>query len=287
MIRTMESPIWLVTGCSAGFGLALSRAVIARGDRLVATARDSATLAPLVAAAPDRVLPLTLDVTCRAAIWDVVATAQAHFGRIDILVNNAGYGYLAAVEEGEAEEIAALFATNVFGLFDLTRAVLPGMRAQGWGHIINISSIAGIVGTPGAGYYAASKFAVEGFTEALAKEIAPLGLHATVVAPGAFRTDWAGRSLRQAKGNIAAYAQTAGRRRREIPESDGQRPGDPERGAEAIIALVEAPAPPVHLILGTAALASARDRTTAFSAELDQWEACSVNTDFPASQVAR
>ncbi|MGE4322184.1 MAG: oxidoreductase [Sphingobium sp.] len=281
MIRTMISPVWFVTGCSTGLGRALSRAVVARGDRLVATARDARSVADLAASAPDRVLAVSLDVTDHRAVVDAVAAARARFGRIDVLVNNAGYGYLAAAEEGEAHEIAALFATNVFGLFDLTRAVLPMMRETGAGHVINISSIAGIVGTPGAGYYAASKFAVEGFTEALAKEIAPLGLHATVVAPGAFRTDWAGRSLRQARGRIDAYAGTAGRRRREIPASDGHRPGDPARAAQAIIALTQAPDPPVHLVLGRAAVVSARAKMAALSGEIDQWEDRSVAVDFP------
>jgi NAD(P)-dependent dehydrogenase (short-subunit alcohol dehydrogenase family) len=197
------SPVWFITGCSTGFGRELAKLIIARGWRAVVTARDKSRIVDLAEGFEDRVLALDLDVTDAAQITAAADAAQARFGRVDVLVNNAGYGYQATIEEGEEAEIRMQFDANVFGLFAMTRAILPGMRERRRGHIINITSVAGIVGFPGSGYYAASKHAVEGWSDALAAEGKPLGIKVTCVEPGPFRTDWAGRSLKQTPNRIA------------------------------------------------------------------------------------
>lgn len=245
-----DKPVWLITGCSTGFGRELARILLERGYRVVATAREGAKVRDLVAGYPDTGLALALDVTAPHQITASVEAAVKKFGRIDVLVNNAGYGYLAAVEEGEEDEIRAMFDTNFFGLAALTRAVLPVMRAQKSGAIVNISSMGGFIGFPGSGYYAATKFAVEGLSEALSKEVAPLGIKVLIVEPGPFRTDWAGRSLKMPKTPNEAYAETAVARRNQVHGYSGNQPGDPVRGSEAIIATVELPNPPLRLPLG-------------------------------------
>jgi NAD(P)-dependent dehydrogenase (short-subunit alcohol dehydrogenase family) len=194
------APVWFITGCSTGFGLELAKLVLARGWPAVVTARDRSRVADLVTGAEDRALALSLDVTDAAQVTAAVEAAEARFGRIDVLVNNAGYGYQSSIEEGDDAEIRAQFDANVFGLFALTRAVLPGMRERRRGHVLNITSVAGFIGFPGSGYYAASKHAVEGFSDALAAEGKPLGIKVTCIEPGPFRTDWAGRSLKQDRG---------------------------------------------------------------------------------------
>jgi len=277
-------PVWFITGCSTGFGRALAERVLARGWRVVATARDAARVADLADGADDRVLALALDVTDPAEVAAAVTTAEARFGRIDVLVNNAGYGYQASIEEGEDAEIRAQFEANVFGLFTLTRAVLPGMRARGSGHVINITSVAGLVGFPGSGYYAASKHAVEGFTDALAAEGAPIGIRATCVEPGPFRTDWAGRSLRQTPVRIDTYAETAGARLDSTKGYSGTQPGDPVRAAEAMIALAEEETPPRHMVLGAFGMDAVTDRLRARLAEIESRRAASVATDFPEGE---
>jgi NAD(P)-dependent dehydrogenase (short-subunit alcohol dehydrogenase family) len=200
--------VWLITGCSTGFGRELVRQLLGRGQHVVATARRPAALEEF--ALNRRAVVAELDVTVPDRITAVIGMAETRFGRIDVLVNNAGYGYLAAIEEGEEYEIRAMFETNVFGLVNMTKAVLPGMRSRRSGHIVNISSMGGLIGFPGIGYYNATKFAVEGLSEALAKEVEPLGIRVTIVEPGPFRTDWAGRSLKTPKAPIADYAETAG-----------------------------------------------------------------------------
>ncbi|RZM11617.1 MAG: SDR family NAD(P)-dependent oxidoreductase, partial [Sphingomonas sp.] len=206
------SPVWFITGCSTGFGRDLARLVLDRGWRAVVTARDADRVADLVEGHDDTALALALDVNDQAQVEAAVAAAKAKFGQIDVLVNNAGYGYQATAEEGDEAEIRSQFDTNVFGLFAITRAVLPIMRAQGGGNIVNFTSVAGLIGFPGSGYYAASKHAVEGWSDALLAEVGPLGIGVTCVEPGPFRTDWAGRSLRQTPSQIADYADTAGAR---------------------------------------------------------------------------
>lgn len=273
---------WLITGCSSGLGQSLARAVLASGANAVVTARDPGRLADLVAAHPQRALAAALDVTDPAAIAATLAQAEARFGAVDVLVNNAGYGYRGAVEEGDAAEVAALFATNFFGAVAMIKAVLPGMRARAAGTILNISSIAGRLAAPGSGYYSASKFALEGLSDALRKEVAPLGIRVTVIDPGAFRTEFAGRSLHQARAEIADYASTAGPRRKENDKTHGTQAGDPDRAAQALLTLVAGTSLPARLLLGSDALRIVGAELAAQAAEIATWAGLSASTDFAA-----
>lgn len=243
-------PVWFITGCSSGFGKELARVILDGGGRAVVTARDRSTVEDIAAEAGDRALALDLDVTDRDQIAAAVEAAHDHFGRIDVLANNAGYGYQSTVEEGDEAKVRAEFDVNVFGLFAMTQAVLPGMRERRKGHIINVSSVGGLIGFACSGYYAASKHAVEGWSDSLAAEVRPLGIHVTCVEPGPFRTDWAGRSLQQNPTLIDDYAATAGKRLAGTLRANGNQPGDPVRAAEAIAALASNPNPPRHLVLG-------------------------------------
>lgn len=277
-----DNKVWFITGCSTGFGRELARQVLDRGDRAVLTARNTAQLDDLVATYGERAFVLPLDVTDEAMIRQSVASAEAHFGRIDVLVNNAGYGYFSAIEEGEDDQIRRQFETNVFGLFSLTRHVLPGMRARRSGHIVNVSSVGGLVAFPATGYYHASKFAVEGFSESLSMEVAPLGIKVTIVEPGRFRTDWAGRSVIESKILIDDYADTAGKRREQARAYTGTQPGDPARGAAAIVTVVDEANPPLRLLLGPDAYQIAMARLDALRDNFTAWESLSTGTDFPA-----
>ncbi len=281
-MATHHPRVWFITGCSSGFGRAYAEAIIAAGDRLVATARKSATLDDLVARAPDRVLAASLDVTNEAQIAAAVQQALERFGRIDILVNNAGYGLTGAIEEVSSEEWQRLFAVNVFGLAAMTRAVLPHMRAQRSGHIFNISSIAGVSGSAGLGAYSASKFAVEGMSEALAKEVAPLGIHVTIVEPGGFRTEWAGGSMQQATQLIDAYAQSSGRLRQIWSRFNGRQAGDPARAASVLLKVANSAQPPLHLVLGSDAFGGVEDSLQRRQYDLQAWQEDSLSTDFRA-----
>ena len=246
-----QTPVWFITGCSTGFGRELAQRIIQRGWRAIVTARDVSQVADLAASADDRVLAFALDVTKPKQIEAAVKAAKEKFGRIDVLVNNAGYGYQSTVEEGDESEIRAQFDANVFGLFALTRAVLPIMRAQRSGNIINMSSVAGLVGFPGSGYYAASKHAVEGWSDSLLAEVGPLGIGVTCVEPGPFRTDWAGRSLRQTPNKIADYADTAGKRLMGTKQGSGTQAGDPGRASDIMIALTQQQSKaPARIVLG-------------------------------------
>lgn len=276
-------PTWFITGCSTGFGRELARAVLARGWNAVITARDPATVADIVDGHETRALALRLDVTDAAQISEAVQRAQTRFGAIDVLVNNAGYGYRGAVEEADEADVRKLFDTNFFGLVALTKAVLPGMRAHRQGWIINISSMAGRTSFPGSGYYSASKFAVEGLSVALQKEVQPLGIGVMVVEPSGFRTDFAGRSLQQSRTAIADYAATAGVRRKENISTHGTQPGDPVRAAEAIIAAVQSPTPPFRLVLGRIAVQNLRAELEAQRREIDAWEEVAVGADHPGT----
>lgn len=276
-----NSPVWFITGCSTGFGRELARIALERGLRVVATARDASKLADLVRGHEDSALSVALDVTNAHQIAESVKTAEAKFGQIDVLVNNAGYGYFAAVEEGEEDEVRAIFDTNVFGLIEMTKAVLPIMRRQRRGHIVNISSIGGLVGFPGVGYYNATKFAVEGLSEAMSKELEPLGIKVLIVEPGPFRTDWAGRSLKMTKHEISDYVETAGARRRQVSDYSGKQPGDPVRAAEAMIEAVESPHPPLRLLLGKMAFETAQQKLESMSKESKAWKDTSLGADFP------
>ena len=284
MSSSSSTPVWFITGCSTGFGRELARQVLARGWRAVVTARDAGSVADIVAAAPDRALALALalDVTRDDQIASAVQAAQQRFGAIDVLVNNAGYGYQSSIEEGVETEIRAQFDANVFGLFALTRAVLPGMRAKRSGRIISITSLAGFIGYQGSGYYAASKHAVEGWSDALAAEVAPLGIHVSCVEPGPFRTDWAGRSLKQTPSRIADYAETAAARLKATAERSGSQAGDPVRGAAAMIALAEMGAPPRHLVLGSVCYEAVTAMLKKKLADVEAHRALSVGADFPA-----
>ena len=277
----MTSPVWFITGCSSGFGHELAKLVLARGWRAIVTARDKVRVADLVRGAEDRALALDLDITDARQIAAAVAAAEQRFGGIDVLVNNAGYGYLSSVEEGDDAEIRAQFDANVFGLFALTRAVLPGMRTRHSGHVINITSVAGFVGFPGSGYYAASKHAVEGWSDALAAEGKPLGIKVTCIEPGPFRTEWAGRSMRQTPNRIAAYAETAGVRLKGTADISGKQPGDPARAAEAMIRITEVENPPRHLVLGAFGIDAVTAKLKASLAEIEQWRDTGLATDFP------
>jgi NAD(P)-dependent dehydrogenase (short-subunit alcohol dehydrogenase family) len=278
-----DNPVWLITGCSSGFGRELAKLVLARGWRAVVTARDPSKVADIAAGHEAQALVMALDVTRRAQIDKVVAAAKQRFGRIDALVNNAGYGYLAAIEEGEDEAVRALFEANVFGLIDLTKAVLPIMREQRGGSIINFSSIGGLTSQAATGYYHATKYAVEGFSESLAAEVRPLGIDVLIVEPSAFRTNWAGPSIKQSATRIDAYAATAGERRKLVQSRSGHQPGDPVRGAQAIIDAVLSDAPPLRLLLGKAALNLARKKLDFMRHDFDTWESTTLGADFPGS----
>ena len=277
----VSAPVWFITGCSTGFGRELAKLTIARGWPTVVTARDKSRVADL-AEGSGNALALDLDVTNAGEIAAAVKAAEEKFGRIDVLVNNAGYGYQAALEEGEEDEIRAQFDANVFGLFAMTRAVLPGMRARRRGHVINITSQAGFIGFAGSGYYAASKHAVEGFSDALAAEGAPIGIKVTCVEPGPFRTDWAGRSLRQTPSRITEYAETAGARLKSTAEISGRQAGDPVRAGEAIIAAAEAENPPRHLVLGAIAYNGVTQKLKERLAQIEAWKETSISADFPS-----
>ena len=280
-MSSISTPVWLITGCSTGLGRTLATSVLSRGWRAVVTARDASQVSDIVEGAADLGLAVALDVTkadqIRAAVW----AARDRFGRIDVLVNNAGYGYQSTVEEGDEAEIRAQFATNVFGLFALTRAVLPTMRAQRSGAILNVTSVAGLIGFPGSGYYAASKHAVEGWSDSLRAEVSPLGIGVTCIEPGPFRTDWAGRSLRQTPNRIEDYAETAGRRLAGTKTGSGAQRGDPVRAAEAMIAVSQHPEPPRHLVLGGFGFDMVVERLQQRLTEITGQRALSLSADFP------
>ena len=282
-MSTSDSPVWLITGCSTGFGREFARAAITHGFRVVATARDARKLDDLVIGHEEHVRVLTLDVTNSEHIKSAVNEAERAFGRIDVLVNNAGYGYMAAVEEGEEEGVRAQFETNFFGLAAMIRAVLPGMRARRHGAIVNIASVGGLRGSAGGGYYAASKFAVEGLSEALAQEVEPLGIRVLLVEPGPFRTDWGGRSLKQSPNVIADYEKSAGKHRRETIERSGKQAGDPARAAEAVIKALQSPTPPRHLVLGHAGFDNVENQWRSLLHEADLWKATSLGADYLAA----
>ncbi|CDM57447.1 MULTISPECIES: oxidoreductase [Rhizobium] len=275
-----KSPVWLITGCSTGFGRELAKLTIARGWPTVVTARDKARVADLASAHDANALALDLDVTDRAQVKAAVAAAEQRFGRVDVLVNNAGYGYQSTVEEAEEQEIRDQFEANVFGLFSMTRAVLPGMRQRRHGHIINITSVAGFIGFPGSGFYAASKHAVEGFSDSLYAEGRPLGIKVTCVAPGPFRTDWAGRSLRQTKSRIADYAETAASRMRQTSDYSGKQAGDPVRAGEAMIRITQVENPPRHLVLGEIGYSNVTNKLRERLAQIEEWRETSLGADF-------
>jgi len=269
----------MITGASRGVGAEISKAVLAAGDKLVATARNTQGLEYL--GTHDNVFTVALDVTNEAQVKAAVDAALKHLGRIDVLVNNAGYGLLGAVEESSADEVERLYRTNVFGLLNVTRAVLPGMRKQRSGHIINMSSVGGYSSYAGWGVYSSTKFAVEGITEALHGELAPLGIHATVIEPGYFRTDFLdSSSLAVTKARIADYADTVGKTRDFAAGRNHQQPGDPAKLARAIVQLANAVLPPVRLPLSTDTLQSIADKNAFVEEETSKWHSLAASTDF-------
>jgi NAD(P)-dependent dehydrogenase (short-subunit alcohol dehydrogenase family) len=273
-------PTWLITGCSTGLGRALAETTIASGHNVVVTARDVGTVADLADVAPERMLAVALDVTRPEQVANAVRQAEQKFEGVDVLVNNAGYGYRAAVEEGDDADVRTLFETHFFGAVAMIKAVLPGMRARRSGAIVNISSIGAQITPVGSGYYAAAKSALEGLSGSLHGELAPLGISVIIVEPGAFRTDFAGRSLTQSATPIDDYADTAGKRRKERDTVHGTQAGDPAKAATAIITAVEQPQPPGFLLLGSDALSGYRHRAEARIAEVEEWEKLSASTDY-------
>lgn len=281
-----KSDVWFITGCSTGFGRELAKLVLDRGYRAVITARDPGKIQDLTAGHEGRALALKLDVTDKAEVAATVRQAEAVFGSVDVLVNNAGFGYVGALEESEEAEVRAMVETNFFGLARMIHEVLPGMRRRRRGSIVNISSIGGLVGFPGVGYYCATKFAVEGLSESLSKEVAPLGIKVLVVEPGPFRTDWAGRSLKKSSRQIPEYAETAGTFRERIEGGSGKQVGDPIRAGEAIIKALESDSMPLRLVLGAIALERARIKMEQLRREIDAWEETTLSADYPDSQTA-
>ena len=277
---TNATRTWLITGCSTGLGRALAEVLIARGETVFATARKPETLDDLVQGHTNA-HALKLDVTVPAEIEASMGEIKRAGSAVDVLVNNAGYGYLTAIEEGDEDGYRAQFEANMFGLIAMTKAVLPGMRERGSGHIINIASVGGLVGNPGSGYYAATKFGVVGLSEALSKEVKAFGIKVTVVEPGPFRTDWAGRSLKSSPHPISAYADTVHARLKQVNDYSGKQPGDPRRAAEAMITVVDSKEPPLNLVLGAPGLKMVRQKIQDLTKELDAWEAVTLSADYP------
>ena len=274
--------VWFITGCSTGFGRALATEVLQIGCNVVVTARKIVDVEDLVASYPNNAIAVKLDVTSNTEIAEAVEIALQKFGRIDVLVNNAGIGYFGAIEESEEAEIRRMFEINFFGLANMTNAVLPIMRNQKSGHIVNVASIGGLVSFPGVGFYNATKYAVDGLSESLAKEVAHLGIKVTVICPSGFRTDWAGRSANNTKIEIADYAPSAHQNKNAIRGYSGNQPGDPKRAAKAIVKAVESENPPLRLLLGVAALKNARLKLEALRNDFDTWAETTEEADFPA-----
>jgi NAD(P)-dependent dehydrogenase (short-subunit alcohol dehydrogenase family) len=285
MMANTSNPVWFITGCSTGFGRELAKLILSRGWNAVVTARNTDLVKDLAEGYENTALVLPLDVTKKEQVLSAVAKAEEAFGKIDVLVNNAGYGYFTSIEEGEEEKIRAQFETNFFGLVNMIQAVLPGMRQRRTGHIINFSSIGGLVGFTATGFYHATKFAVEGLSESLSKEVEPLGIKVLIVEPGPFRTDWAGRSTSRTPTKIEDYASTVGARMDTSLEGSGKQKGDPVRGCEAIITAVESNTPHLRLLLGEMAYKLATEKAEALKENFTAWKDLSVGADYPESEV--
>jgi NAD(P)-dependent dehydrogenase (short-subunit alcohol dehydrogenase family) len=283
--KLLSRRVWLVTGSSSGLGRALCERLLEKGESVACSARRTASVADLVRRYPDRALAVELDVTSPQSIARAVEFVLAKLGRVDVLVNNAGYGVVGALEEFEEAEVRRVFDANVFGVYRVTRALLPHLRERGGGHILNISSMGGLVAGAGFGFYNATKFAVEGLSEALAREVAPFGIKVTIVEPGPFRTDFRNRSLYSAPA-LDAYAQTVGKFRETLSDGDGKQPGDPRRAADAMIAAVDAAEPPLRLPLGDICVQAIRKKMTAQTAEIDRWLEISLATSFEAEPAS-
>jgi NAD(P)-dependent dehydrogenase (short-subunit alcohol dehydrogenase family) len=272
---------WLITGCSSGIGRDIALAALAKGHRVAVTARNPAAVEEIVSKHPDQTIALALDVTKRDQIEQAVAETEQAFGGIDVLVNNAGYGYMSAVEEGEDHEVRAMFDTNYFGVVDMIKVTLPGMRRKGSGHIINISSMTGLVANPPNVYYSSTKFALESLTEGLAKEVAPFGIRVTAIEPGAFRTDWSSRSMKETSQPIDAYAETVGARKALIKAVGSKFPGDPRRVADAVLMVSELDDPPLHLLLGHDVYNAYREKLRGLMDSIEEWKETTLDVNFP------
>lgn len=284
--KTDFKRVWMITGAARGIGARIAEAALARGEAVVATSRDAASVQKRFPAG-DALLVLPLDVTDETQAAAAVQAALARFGRIDVLVNNAGYGLLGAVEEATGDEVRRLYETNVFGLLNVTRAVLPSMRERRSGHVINISSLGGYQSGAGFGVYCSTKFAVEGLSEALHGELAPLGIHVTVVEPGYFRTDFLdSNSLSVSPRILDDYAASAGQVRAAATRINHNQAGDPLRLAQAMLALVDSATPPLRLPMGTDTLKVIADKHAFVEAELKDWKALAASTDFPKEALA-
>ncbi|HLK87752.1 MAG TPA: oxidoreductase [Candidatus Binataceae bacterium] len=275
----MLSQVWLITGASRGLGLSIAQAVLERGGTVIAAARDRQRAREALGAS-ERVFPVEMDVTDGASIQNAAATVLRRFGKIDVLVNNAGYGLIGAIEELEPAEIEGVFKTNFFGVHQVLRAFLPALRARRAGWIVNISSVGGFSASAGAGAYNASKFALEGLSEALAQELTPLGIRVLIVEPGYLRTDFLDDSMRTAKTTLADYAETAGRTVKLMAERNRKQPGDPRKAARAIVNAVESAHPPLRLILGPDAVERVANKLAAVRRDLDGWREVAMSTDF-------
>jgi NAD(P)-dependent dehydrogenase (short-subunit alcohol dehydrogenase family) len=269
---------WFITGSSRGLGRSLTEALLTKGYNVAATSRNPETLKDLVEKYPNQIYAIKLDVTDYKQVHKAVADAVIHFGRIDVLVNNAGFGITGAAEAYTDEQVRSQLETNLYAPIEVTRAVLPYMRKQRSGRILQISSIGGRVGNPGVSIYQAAKFGLSGFSEALAKEVAPLGIHVTCVEPGGFRTDWAGVSMTYAS-KIEGYETTVGVREQLFTSGKFVPMGDPDKAAKVMIELAENPNPPVHLIFGSEAIEMLRQANTARQAEMEKWVPVSISTD--------
>lgn len=279
--------VWLITGSSSGFGRYLTEAVLKHGDRVVATARKPEQLSELVEQYPETAKAVPLDITDTNEVKAAVDAALQAFGRIDVLVNNAGYGLVGALEEYSDEQMRRNFETNLFGAVNMMRAVLPVMREQRSGHILNMSAIAGFTNELGFSIYGASKFALEGVSEAVRGEVGPLGIKVTIVEPGPFRTGFIGRSLVRAERTIEAYNKTSGKFIQFLEKIEGTQPGDPAKAANVLIQVVESDKPPLRLVLGNYAYTKFRKKLKSLTTELDAWEAIASNTDFEDAQATR
>ncbi|WP_236200332.1 oxidoreductase [Pseudomonas pseudonitroreducens] len=269
----------LITGASSGFGLALAREALAAGHRVVGTVRNEQARAELEALAPGQIFGRLLDVTDFDAIPGLVAEVEASVGPLDVLVNSAGYGHEGILEESPLEAMRRQFEVNVFGAVAMIRAVLPCMRQRRRGHILNITSMGGYITMPGIAYYCGSKFALEGISDALGKEVEGFGIAVTAVAPGSFRTDWAGRSMVRSPRSIADYDALFDPVRQARQEKSGKQPGDPRKAARAMLAAIEAAVPPRHLLLGNDALGLVRQKLSALEEEITRWETLTRSTD--------
>jgi len=273
--------VWFITGCSTGFGRDLAQLVLGLGYKAAVTSRNTDDVKDIADKYPATAMAIKLDVTKPTEIKEAVQQAMEKFNQIDVLVNNAGIGYFGAIEESEEDEVRRMFEINFFGLANLTKEVLPGMRKQRHGHIVNISSIGGLVAFPAVGFYNATKFAVTGYSEALAKEVSHLGIKVTVVAPSGFRTDWAGRSANNSKIVIDDYSPTAHANKDTIRGYSGNQPGDPVRAVKAIVKAVESDNPPLRLLLGKGALKGIRNKIAELQKDIETWEEVTIDADHP------